>query len=141
MFDWLKKTSFNNISKTLGQLGEEFAQEAYIKLGFELIAKNEFNKKGKRLGEIDFIVKNKDKIIFVEVKTRSLGKEKFGSGAEAVNQFKQKKLLKAVFVFLGKNPKFVKFQPQIDVCLVDYDPVDKRFIPVKIIANAVENIF
>jgi len=56
--------------KILGQVGEEIAQIEYKNLGFKIIAKNEFNKKGLRLGEIDFIVTKKDSIIFVEVKTR-----------------------------------------------------------------------
>ena len=43
------------------------------------------------MGEIDFIAKNKDAIIFVEVKTRTEGVDKFGKGVESVNIYKQQK--------------------------------------------------
>jgi len=125
--------------KTLGQLGEEFAQKEYERRGYKIVASNFFNKKGLRLGEIDFIAKNKEKIIFVEVKTRVSETGKFGSGAEAVDKFKQIKFLKAVKIFLQKNPEFYEFLPQIDVCLVILPNIDKRPESVKIISNAVED--
>jgi len=125
--------------KTLGQLGEGFAQKEYERRGYKIVESNFFNKKGLRLGEIDFIAKNKDKIIFVEVKTRVSETGKFGFGAEAVDKFKQIKFLKAVKVFLQKNPKFCEFQPQIDVCLIIMPNIDKTPESVKIISNAVED--
>ena len=125
--------------KTLGQLGEEFAQEQYKKRGYKIIASNFFNKKGLRLGEVDFIAADNNRIIFVEVKTRKSEIGKFGTGAEAVNQFKQIKILKAVKVFLQKNPKYAEFQPQIDVAVVNLKDVDSSPESVIIIANAVED--
>ena len=139
------------------------AQEEYKKSGYKIIAANFFNKKGLRLGEIDFIAINTKKIIFAEVKTRSSTSGRFGSGAEAVNTFKQIKILKAVKIFLQKNPQYVPLQPQIDVCLVEpsqLDPVrngggsanfkgkitqsvsngvDKNEYSVKILMNAVDD--
>lgn len=120
----------------LGATGEQLAQQEYLRRGFIIIAANEFNRKGKRLGEIDFIAKNKDKIIFVEVKSRTVGAEKFGNGAEAVDKFKQIKLLKAVKVFLMRNPIYQQLQPQIDVCLVN---LDKTAYSATIIPSAVED--
>ncbi len=155
MFGWLKK---QNKPKTLGQLGEELAQEEYKKRGCKVIAANFFNKKGKRLGEIDFIAKDKQHIIFVEVKTRTRDYSRFGTAAESVDRFKQIKLLKAVKVFLLGNPEFAKLKPQIDVCiiritdasqlkLVQMNPVkylapkgiDKIGRDVKMIPDAVED--
>lgn len=124
---------------SLGQAGEEIAQKEYEKNGFELVASNYFNKKGLRLGEVDVIVKNSKKIIFVEVKTRKAEIGKFGTGAESVNTFKQVKLLKAVKVFLQQNPEYLSLQPQIDVCLVGLQQIDKKPEYVKIISNAVED--
>jgi putative endonuclease len=124
---------------TLGQLGESYAQAEYGRQGFAIVAKNEFNRKGKRLGEIDFIAKNKDKIIFVEVKTRSAEDGKFGGAAEAVDVFKQRKILKAVKVYLLRNPIYQQLQPQIDVCVVQCDDLDKTPNSVTIITNAVED--
>ncbi len=152
MFSWLKKPSTGQkptpssdgvsgkmAGQTLGQLGEEFAQKEYQNRGFKIIAANEFNRKGKRLGEIDFIAADKKKIVFVEVKTRSLAGSKFGQAAEAVNIFKQHKILKAVKIFLLKNTQYRSLRPQIDVCVLEFEPVDKIFRPAKILANAVED--
>ncbi len=138
MFGWLKKQKQYKI-KTLGQLGEEFAQQEYKNRGLQIITANFFNRKGKRLGEVDFIAKDKHRIIFVEVKSRTAGIDKFGKGIESVNQFKQTKLLKAVKIFLNQNPKYQVLRPQIDVCLVEFNGVDKIPQSVKIIPNAVED--
>jgi putative endonuclease len=162
MLTWLKSKFLTNPTgnkpKTLGQLGEEFAQKAYQKRGFKIIAANFFNRTGLRLGEIDFIAKDRKKIIFVEVKTRKQETDRFGTAVEAVNQFKQIKLLKAVKMFLLRYPKYAALEPRIDVCAVianDFSqlvlaedkppkyvakcPVDKLNFSAKIISNAVED--
>jgi putative endonuclease len=139
MWNWLKKSSADNKPKTLGQLGEELAQEEYKKRGYKIIAKNEYNKKGKQLGEIDFIAKDKWSIVFVEVKTRTAGADKFGKGVESVNIYKQQKLLRAVKMYFLRKPKMLEFKPQIDVCLMEYNEFDKTFKPAIIIPNAVED--
>jgi len=136
MLNWLKSSAK---PKSLGQLGEELAQEEYKKRGYKIIAANFFNKKGLRLGEVDFIAADAKTIIFVEVKTRASSVNKFGTGAEAVNQFKQIKILKAVKVFLQKNQKYQDLRPQIDVCEILSGGVDKPAESVKIISNAVED--
>jgi len=125
--------------KSLGQIGEDYAQQEYKKLGYKIIAANEFNRKGKRLGEIDFIAANNKKIIFVEVKTRTGQGGKFGTAAEAVNVFKQRKILKAVKIFLLRYPQHQLLQPQIDVCALTATGLDNQPFFVKIIANAVED--
>jgi putative endonuclease len=142
MFNWLKskpKTQIIEKPKTLGQRGEEFAQGAYKEKGYEIIGANVYNKKGLRKGEIDFIAKDKQKIIFVEVKTRSALTSKFGTAEESVNMFKQLKLLKAVKLYLLQNQNYLNLQPQIDVCAVEYNEVDNSFKCAKIITNAVED--
>ena len=141
MFEWFKTTNpLPKKPKTLGRIGEDFAQYEYEKRGFSIIAANFFNKKGKMLGEVDFVAKNESQIIFVEVKTRNSEIGKFGTAAEAVNIFKQRKILKAVKVFLLSHSEFSKLQPSIDVCEVIMNEFDKAPKSVKIIVNAVEDI-
>lgn len=142
MFNWLKlkQKPISTKPKTLGQTGEEFAQGVYKKQGFEIVGTNVFNKKGLRKGEVDFIAKDNSHIVFVEVKTRS-GRSKYGTAEEAVNTFKQIKLLKAVKLYLLQNPKFNDLVPRIDVCVVEYGEFDKTFKCAKIITNAVEDIY
>ncbi|MBI5530656.1 MAG: YraN family protein [Candidatus Doudnabacteria bacterium] len=137
MFNFFKPKLIKPAS--LGQRGEEFAQELYRKKGYKIIAANFFNRKGLRKGEVDFIAANKTDIVFVEVKTRRVGDKKFGGGAEAVNLYKQLKLLKAVKIFLQQHAEYVELKPQIDVCLVDYNELDNPQFCAKILMNAVED--
>lgn len=138
MLIWSKKEPAK--PKSLGQLGEEQAQVEYKHRGYKIIAKNEYNKKGKRLGEIDFIARNKDTIAFVEVKTRNISAiSKFGTGREAVDIYKQRKILAAVKMYFLRKPEYLKLKPQIDVCIMEYNEVDKNFNPAIIIPNAVED--
>ncbi len=140
MFNLFKKPTVIEKPKTLGQLGEEFAQKIYEEKGYEILGANVFNKKGLRKGEIDFIAKNKTEIVFVEVKTRAnVETGKFGSAAESVNMFKQAKFLRAVKLYLLSNPQYQDLRPRIDVCLVEQNGVDYSLKCAKIIANAVED--
>lgn len=137
MFNWLKPKP--QTPKTLGQIGEEIAQEEYKKKGFRIIAKNEYHHKGKRLGEIDFIAKDKTTLAFVEVKTRKTERGFFGSPLESVNHFKQIKILKAVKLFLLKHQNLAYLRPQIDICTIILPTIDKPPVSVKIYSNAVED--
>lgn len=140
MFNLFKKPTVIEKPKTLGQLGEEFAQKIYEEKGYEILGANVFNKKGLRKGEIDFIAKNKTEIVFVEVKTRAnVETGKFGSAAESVNMFKQAKFLRAVKLYLLSNPQYQDLRQRIDVCLVEQSGVDYSLKCAKIIANAVED--
>jgi putative endonuclease len=136
MFNFLKKKS-----QTLGARGEGFAQDEYKKRGYTIVATNAFNRKGKQVGEIDFIARNKDSIVFVEVKTRTSSEGKFGTPAEAVNVFKQQKFLKAVKFYLAAHPEFRSLRPQIDVCAVVLSSIDKTPESVILMPNVVEDQF
>lgn len=157
MFNFFQKQTSE--PKTLGQIGEELAQLEYRNRGYKVIAANFFNKKGKRLGEVDFIATDGKKVIFTEVKTRSQEKGCHGTAQESVNVYKQAKLLRAVKIFLLKEAKYQKYQPQIDVVvivIIDFSqfdtvkdknqwkyllkvPLDKVTKSVTIIPNAVED--
>ena len=83
-----------DLNKILGDAGENFAAEYLEKNGYKILAKN-FRV---RTAEIDIIAELDEKIIFVEVKTRSNTRR--GLPAEAVNLRKQKKIVEAASVFL-----------------------------------------
>lgn|SRR3989338_2036841 len=119
MLWFTKKSRDIERPKTLGELGELWAQEEYRKRGYSIVSRNEYNKKGKRAGEIDFIATTRDSIAFVEVKTRTSGVDRYGKGAESVNSYKQHKLLKAVKMFLARNSRYQVLRPQIDVCVLE----------------------
>lgn len=141
MFNYFKKkpAPVPDKPKTLGQLGEEWAQEEYVRRGYKIIAKNEYHHKGKRLGEIDFIATKKPLLVFVEVKTRTVGVDTYGKGAESVNSSKQTKMLKTIKLYLLKHPKLAELRPQIDVCLIEAYSVDSQRYSVTILENSVED--
>ncbi len=61
----------NQLSKPIGEIGEDAATLFLKKKGFKIRHRNWYNPRGKRLGEIDIIAEDKNgHIIFVEVKTR-----------------------------------------------------------------------
>jgi Holliday junction resolvase-like predicted endonuclease len=142
MFQKLKELLFvSHVAEPLGRWGERVAQDEYKRSGYKIIRQNEFNRRGKQVGEIDFIALGKGSIAFVEVKTRMMGGSRFGSGFEAIHQLKQQRLLRAVKMFLNKYPKYQKLQPRIDACLVETNKVDRAQKRVTILSNVVSDLY
>ena len=127
--------AFRVVNK-LGVWGENIAEIIYTKRGYYIVARNVYNPRGRRFGELDLIARKGKLLVFVEVKTRH--SKRFGNPAESVTYSKQQKLLKTVQWFLLANPQFIKFQPRIDVCLIEQAQLDKSVKSVIIIPNAVE---
>ena len=100
-------------NKPLGEWGEDYIADIYSRRGFKIFGKNYFNRKGKRLGEIDLVALKDKLLVFVEVKTRT--SDRFGTPAEAVNSWKQQRLLLACKSFLLENPQFANYACRIDV--------------------------
>ncbi len=94
----------------LGKWGEQYAKEALLKKGLKFIASNF---RFKHL-EIDLVFQNKEKneIVFVEVKTRT--SDYFGEPEEAINRIKQRKLKNCASVFLKINKEFENCQVRYD---------------------------
>jgi putative endonuclease len=82
---------------TLGSKGEDIAVELLKSKGYKIICRNYRTP----LGEADIIVKDKDTIVFVEVKARS--GDAFGQPFEAVNYKKQEKFRKIALYYLKHN--------------------------------------
>ena len=85
-------------NKFTGQCGEDAATELLRKKGYKIVERNYRNK----IGEIDIIAKNKEDLVFVEVKTRR--SEKFGTPAEAVTYYKKQKIVNTAKWYLSNNP-------------------------------------
>lgn len=97
------------LKRDIGNKGEDFAVKKLKKLGYKIIQRN-FNA---NIGEIDIIAKDKDYLCFIEVRMRK--STSYGSGAETVDIFKQRKIIKAAQVYL----KVHKLEP----CLARFDVV------------------
>ncbi len=95
--------SLSKKEENLGKKGEKIALRYLKKSGFEII---ECGFRALR-GEIDIIAKEKDTVVFVEVKTRK--SNEFGSPLEAIDLNKQKQIKKIASVYISK--KYRKFIP------------------------------
>ncbi len=83
--------------KNLGKDGEELAVNFLKKRGYQILEKNYRC----RLGEIDIVARDKEKIVFVEVKTRS--SLAFGLPQEAVNYSKQLRLTRLALTYFSHH--------------------------------------
>ncbi len=83
--------------KELGKKGEELALQFLKKRGYRIIGRNYVCK----MGEMDIIAKEKDTLVFVEVKART--STTFGPPQLAVNSAKQRQLSKVALNFLKEK--------------------------------------
>ncbi len=93
-----------------GQKGEAHVAKLLKRRGFHILEKNYHS----RFGEIDIIAKNKEYIVFVEVKTRE--KEGLVAPFEAITPQKQRRLILTAEQYLAGNP--VNLQPRFDAAAV-----------------------
>ncbi len=116
----------NNILK--GKKGELIAKKYLQSNGYIVLNTNYRNK----IGEIDIIAldKNKELLVFVEVKTRT--SLKYGYAYEAVNIRKQRKIVNCSYIYIKQN-KYMNFQPRFDIIEV-YLTSDAKL-------NHIENAF
>ncbi len=84
---------------TLGKEGERIAKEFLKKKGYSILQENYRTP----FGEIDIIAREKDVLVFVEVKTRT--DLTFGSPFEAVNQRKKDKIKKVALSYMKRLKK------------------------------------
>lgn len=92
--------------------GDAFEQRARTHLeasGLRFVAHN-FNT---RLGEIDLVMRDKDALVFVEVRYRR--SSDFGGAAMSVTATKQAKLIHAAQLFLQAHPKYARCVCRFDV--------------------------
>ncbi len=118
----------------IGRLGERAATRYLRKNGYRIVARNSHFSHN----EIDIIAKNKEFIVFVEVKARSTDQSltyKFGSPASAVTRSKQKRTVDAARAFL-RTEKYSKLQPRFDVIEVHLNKDDKTILQINHIENA-----
>ena len=85
-----------------GKKSEIIASQFLKKKGFKIIETNYKNK----IGEIDIIAKDKDYLVFVEVKARI--SRAFGDPTEAVDYKKQQKIRNVAELYLIQNHKTEK---------------------------------
>lgn len=102
-------------NKNIGRLGEDIASKFLLKKGYQIREKNFTS----HWGELDLVVQKKDKIIFVEVKTR-VGDAK-GKPYESVNFYKLRGLKRAIQYYLLKN-KLKDYKLALDLISIILNP-------------------
>jgi len=83
--------------QTLGELGETLACDELRRRGYAILERRYRT----RYGEIDVVARHGEVLVFVEVKTR-VG-DAFGSGAEAVTGYKQRRVARMAADFLARR--------------------------------------
>ncbi|TWH48458.1 YraN family protein [Sporomusa sp. KB1] len=110
-----------------GDKGEQSAASYLSKLGYTIIA----TKYRAKTGEIDIIAKDKDCLVFVEVKTRR--STIYGFPAEAVNFRKQQKIINTALCFFN--------QRGITDCACRFDILEVYLTKESIQCNHIINAF
>jgi putative endonuclease len=86
-----------NESQELGKEGEAIAVQYLIERGYKIINRNFRSQQG----EVDIIMKDGDLLVFVEVKSYSIGS--FGTPLGAVGKSKKLSIIHAARTYLLKN--------------------------------------
>lgn len=103
-------------NQILGRQGENVAADYLCRHGYEICARN-FRVP---VGEIDIIARQGEVLAFVEVKTRH--GNRYGTPAQAVNFYKQKKIIQIAHWFLRQ--KHLE-----DKCFCRFDVVEVYALP------------
>ncbi len=112
--------------KELGKRGEEIAIRFLKKKGYRIVERNYSCK----MGEMDIIAKEKDTLVFIEVKTRT--STAFGPPQFAVNSSKQIQLSKVALHFL-KEKGIGEIKARFDVVAILLSPHGEE---IELIKNA-----
>jgi putative endonuclease len=107
----MTNTEQHTNKRSTGNYGEQLAEEFLKSLGYEIIKKNFHYGHG----EIDLVAKDKDVLVFVEVKYRK--NLDFGEPEYAVNKSKQNQIRKIAEAYLAIN-KITDQDSRIDVVAI-----------------------
>jgi len=124
------KTANKVDRKTLGKFGEAQVETYYRQKQYEILYKNYTAE----TGEIDLIVKKRDRIAFVEVKTRN----NFDNiqPVESIGKTKRQKIIKTARFFCYENSiKLTDFYFRFDVATVYIHSYPDNF-EIDVIENA-----
>lgn len=109
-----------------GNYGEDLACRYLKQLGYQILERN-FRIRG---GEVDIVAKDKDYLVFVEVKARF--NHKYGTPLESITPWKIKALIKTALFYVVKH-KWGNKPYRIDV--VSIDLIDKENPKIELVKN------
>jgi putative endonuclease len=101
--------------KDLGDWGETYASNYLEGLGYEVLNRNVRTP----YGEIDIVAKEKNQLVFIEVKTRS--SKKYGNPEDSITEAKILHLIESAESYLQDNPEYSE-DWRVDVIAIQVDP-------------------
>jgi putative endonuclease len=116
---------------SLGKKGEDWAIAQLEKLKYKILERNYQC----AMGEMDIIARDRDTLVFVEVKTRAT--RDFGGPAAAVNGRKQRQLSKVALNYLNQK-KLSDVPARFDVVAIELVGPSPR---IEVIRNAFELLY
>ena len=121
----------------IGRLGEKQAARFLKKSGLKIVEQNLHVSHN----EIDIIAKDRKTrtLVFVEVKTRSVGDDlysPFGTPASAVTKQKQKRTIEAARAYIASSKRWHDFNIRFDVVEVYLNKENFEIIKINHIENA-----
>jgi len=108
-------------AKELGYLGEKIAAEFLCKKNYKILAQN-FTIRG---GELDIVAKQKNTLVFIEVKTRT--SLTYGHGLESIDQLKKLRMQRTINRYLDKNCPNYECDYRIDLIEITLDKESGRY--------------
>ncbi len=116
--------------KSTGALGEKLAQDFLKKKGYNILEANYRC----REGEIDIVARQKDCLVFVEVRTKS--NLEFGTPEESITTTKMRHLERAAQYYRQNHDKLPDSW-RIDLVAIELD-VNNKPKRIELIENAIE---
>ena len=100
-------------TRQTGRVAEEKALAYLQGKGLKLVTRN-YNC---RLGEIDLIMRDKDYLVFIEVRSRT--NTNYGGGLASITYTKKQKIIRATTYYLMNNRVYDQFPLRFDVISLD----------------------
>ena len=115
--------------RVTGNIGERLAAKFLKKAGYKIKAKNYVAHDR----EIDIIAESKEAIVFVEVKTRTVGQKNQNEPrpASSVTSEKQKKIISASRYYTAKNPSEKRIRMDIVEVYLNPDKTKNKIIHIE----------
>lgn len=105
-------------TQRLGDVGEDLALAHLERAGLLLVARQVVG----RFGEIDLIMRDRNEVVFVEVRRRS--RSDYGSAADSIGAAKRGKLRRSAELWLQRQYGDRWPGCRFDVCAIDGDRID-----------------
>ena len=99
----------------LGKIGEALACAYLRRLGYNILSRNYKTK----IGEIDIVAKEKNELVFVEVKSRST--RTFGWPEEGVTRQKRRRMKLSAGLFRSSHTEYQQCAYRFDIMALELD--------------------